>query len=68
LKHRPSPAGFGPIACHWQPRVGFAGTYGDAWVANRLPLLPDDFDDRFFQSAPGISNHLRSCAAASGSC
>jgi hypothetical protein len=51
-RNRPRPAGFGPIACHWQPRVGFAGTYDDTWMQERQPLLPDDFDDRFFQYAP----------------
>lgn len=49
---RPRPAGFGPIAAHWQSRARFAGTYDDAWLAQRQPLLPDDFDDRFFQCAP----------------
>ena len=51
-KDRPRPAGFGPIGRQWQPRVSFAGTYDEAWTKNRLPLVPDDFDDRFFQSAP----------------
>jgi hypothetical protein len=50
--HRPPPAGFGPIAGHWQPRVASAGTYDDRWVESRKPLLPDDFDDRYFQCAP----------------
>ena len=49
---RPRPAGFGPVACHWQPRVAFAGTYDDAWMKERQPLVPDDFDDRFFQCVP----------------
>jgi hypothetical protein len=49
---RPRPAGFGAIASHWQPRVGFAGTYDDGWLKDRMPLLPHDFDDRFFQCAP----------------
>ncbi len=49
---RPRPAGFGAIGGHWQPRAGFAGTYGDEWKKNRDPLLPDDFDTRFFQCAP----------------
>lgn len=49
---RPAPAGFGPIASHWQPRVSFAGTYDDRWMQERQPLLPDDFDDRFYQCAP----------------
>ncbi len=51
-KDRPRPAGFGPIAGHWQPRVGLAGTYDDQWMKQRQPLPPDDFDDRFFQCAP----------------
>lgn len=51
-KDRPRPAGFGAVACHWQPRVGFAGTYDDRWMKTRQPLLPEDFDDRYFQCAP----------------
>jgi hypothetical protein len=49
---RPAPAGFGVIASHWQPRVGFAGTYDDHWMKTRQPLLAEDMDDRWFQSAP----------------
>lgn len=49
---RPSPAGFGVIASHWQPRASFAGTYDERWMKTRQPLLAEDMDDRFFQSAP----------------
>lgn len=49
---RPPPAGFGAIAGHWQPRAGLAGSYDDKWMSTRQPLLPEDFDDRFFQCAP----------------
>jgi hypothetical protein len=49
---RPKPAGFGPISSHWQPRAGLAGTYDGKWLNERQPLLPDDFDERFFQCAP----------------
>ena len=49
---RPPPAGFGAIASHWQPRAGLAGTYDDKWMKTRQPLLPEDFDERFFQCAP----------------
>ncbi len=49
---RPRPAGFGAISSHWQPRAGFAGTYDDDWMKSRRPLLPVDFDERFFQCAP----------------
>jgi hypothetical protein len=51
-KDRPSPAGFGAVARHWLPRVRFAGTYDERWKKERLPLLPEDFDERFFQYAP----------------
>ena len=49
---RPAPAGFGAVASHWQPRVGFAGTYDDHWMKTRQPLLAEDLDDRYFQCAP----------------
>ncbi|NVB38658.1 DUF2169 domain-containing protein [Pseudenhygromyxa sp. WMMC2535] len=48
----PSPVGFGPIARSWGPRRAFAGTYDDAWTAERAPLWPDDLDERFFRAAP----------------
>ncbi len=48
---RPMPAGFGFTARHWQPRVSYAGTYGKDWMENRAPLLPVDFDDRYFSGA-----------------
>jgi hypothetical protein len=51
-KGRSDPAGLGVIARHWQPRLGFAGTYDDAWTAEQFPLLPLDFDVRHFQTAP----------------
>lgn len=51
-RDRPPPAGFGPIASHWQPRAGYAGTYDAHWMATRQPLLADDLDDRHFQCAP----------------
>jgi len=49
---RGRPAGFGPIARHWSPRVQLAGTYDQAWEESRSPLLPADFDRRFYQCAP----------------
>lgn len=52
---RPAPAGFGFVAPDWQPRAGFAGTYDQAWNDTRKPLLPGDFDRRFFNAAsPGL--------------
>jgi hypothetical protein len=32
--------------------VKLAGTCDAKWAANRAPLLPEDFDDRFYQCAP----------------
>ncbi|QRK12468.1 DUF2169 domain-containing protein [Archangium violaceum] len=53
---RIEPAGLGPIARSWQPRMCLAGTYDDTWVARRAPLWPTDFDERFFMAAaPGLS-------------
>jgi hypothetical protein len=49
---RLEPAGFGPIARAWQPRLGFAGTFDDAWTTTRSPLLPLDYDRRHEQCAP----------------
>jgi hypothetical protein len=51
-KDRPPPAGFGPIPGHWSPRVELAGTYDDRWQNERFPLVPVDFDERFYQFAP----------------
>lgn len=51
-KNRPAPAGFGPLAPHWAPRIKWAGTYDEHWLKSRQPLLPDDFDDRYYHCAP----------------
>jgi len=51
-KDRPVPAGFGPVPCDWEPRRKYGGTYDEKWEKERQPLLPKDFDERFYQSAP----------------
>jgi len=59
---RPAPMGFGPIARWWQPRSGYAGTYDEAWINERAPLWPVDFNERFFCAAPlalQATPHLR---------
>ncbi|MBS9782952.1 MAG: DUF2169 domain-containing protein [Pasteurella sp.] len=43
---------FGPIAKNYPERLKYAGTYDDYWSKNIRPLLPDDFDERFYQCAP----------------
>lgn len=77
-KDCPSPVGFGPIASHWQPRLGYAGTYDEAWQKNRAPYMPKDFDPRYFHSASAdqtVPGHLQGGEAveilgvlASGAC
>jgi hypothetical protein len=47
-----APACFGAIHRHWQPRMQYAGTFDDAWLENKSPLLPDDFDPRYHVSVP----------------
>lgn len=50
-----TPVGFGFTSPHWQPRARYAGTYDEAWNKTRKPLLPRDFDRRFFNAAaPGL--------------
>lgn len=48
---RLAPAGLGALARWWQPRVALQGTLDAQWLAERYPLLPEDFDPRFYQSA-----------------
>ncbi len=51
----PPPAGFGFISPHWQPRACLAGTYDKVWNEQQKPMLPTDFDRRFFNAAsPGL--------------
>lgn len=50
-----APAGVGFVSPHWSPRAEFGGTHDAAWVRDRQPLLPGDFDRRFFNAAsPGL--------------
>ncbi len=61
-KQRPRPAGFGPVAAHWSPRKEWGGTYDSKWEQERFPLVPSDFDDRFYLCAPEDqqpAKHLR---------
>jgi hypothetical protein len=49
---KPEPIGFAPVGRGWLPRSRFAGTYDQRWMDDKRPFLPDDFDERYFQSAP----------------
>lgn len=46
-----TPEGYGPIPGSWQPRLGFAGTYDQKWIDERVPLWPLNLDPRFFAAA-----------------
>jgi hypothetical protein len=48
---RPAPAGCGFVAPSWLPRRAYAGTYDERWQEEQFPLLPADFDMRFFNCA-----------------
>ncbi len=52
LADRPAPACFAFVSPNWDARAAFAGTYDAAWERDRQPLLPADFDPRFFNTAP----------------
>jgi hypothetical protein len=59
---KPEPIGFGPVGRGWRPRIGFAGTYDQHWIDEIFPFLPEDFDERYFQSAP-LDQQLRELPA-----
>jgi len=59
---RPQPMGMGFVSPDCQPRLGYSGTYDKHWEQTRLPMLPLDFDRKFFNAAhpaliaPGFLN------------
>lgn len=56
-----TPMALGPIGRSWPPRIDYAGTYDDAWLADCFPFLPADFDTRYYQAAPADqqTEHLK---------
>jgi hypothetical protein len=50
-RHDACPHGFGLVSPWWRQRQQFTGTYDDVWLKERHPLLPLDFDARFWQYA-----------------
>jgi hypothetical protein len=55
MTSRPVPVGFGFTNPDWQPRAAFAGIFDRSWEDSRAPLLPTNFDERFFNAAsPGL--------------
>ena len=58
----PPPCCSGFIPQGWLPRRSYIGTYDEAWMKNRNPLLPKDFDTRSFLAASSdliSSSHLQ---------
>ena len=58
---RPPVAGLGWVSRAWLPRRLLGGTFDAAWTRERAPLLPHDFDARFFNGAPAdqvVTPHL----------
>src|SRR4051812_40305446 len=49
---KPAPVGMGFLGRHWSPRASLVGTYDERWREGRAPLLPLDFDERFYNGAP----------------
>ncbi len=47
----PTPVGFGFYHRAWQPRAAYAGTFDDAWRVERSPMLPENFDFRYYNGA-----------------
>lgn len=45
------PASFGSLDMAWPQRRQYAGTYDDAWMAERFPFFPVDMDQRLFHAA-----------------
>ncbi|MGV1951061.1 DUF2169 family type VI secretion system accessory protein [Agrobacterium vitis] len=50
-RERYEPQGFGFVSPWWRSRQQYAGTYDETWLNERHPLLPRDFDPRFWQCA-----------------
>lgn len=48
---KPAPQNMGCVGRSWMPRSQYAGTYDEAWQQERMPIPPQDFDDRFFHAA-----------------
>lgn len=49
---RPAPAGFFPIPRGWRARTTRTGTYDRAWLTERWPHLPADFDFDYYNATP----------------
>lgn len=46
-----APQGFGFIGRSWKPRIDLAGTFDDAWIKKKHPVMPDDFKEAYNNAA-----------------
>lgn len=56
------PAGFAPLGSMWKDRASKMGTYKGAWLKERWPWFPKDFDWGHFNAAPSdmqVDGYLR---------
>lgn len=44
--------GVGPIQKSWLPRLALAGTFDEAWLRQRHPRMPADYDFAYWNAAP----------------
>ena len=51
IDHHPAPAGLGPRPEDAPGRIGFAGTYDEAWLRDGFPGHAKDFDWRYYNTA-----------------
>ncbi|MBN1850088.1 MAG: DUF2169 domain-containing protein [Deltaproteobacteria bacterium] len=51
-RHRPAPAGFGPLGKMWEQRFSKMGTYKGKYLKKRWPWFAEDFDYAYFNAAP----------------
>ena len=51
IDHHPAPTGLGPRPEDAPGRIGFAGTYDDAWLRDGFPGHARDFDWRYYNTA-----------------
>lgn len=51
ISDTPVPACFAPVAVNWQPRAGYAGTYDEVWQQTCAPYLPEDYQQKFMNTA-----------------
>ncbi len=52
ISQTPRPAAFNAVAPWWRQRTQYCGTFDRTWHDTRRPLLPRDFDERYYNTVP----------------